>query len=88
MALLKTLENPIISTSAHLLDEEGNSPTVGLEKAKLFDQLDKLVDIIVDNGIDPGMEVSTILDLTHEEPVMVRQGLGWEQVAEWVAIAD
>lgn len=88
MALLKALENPIISTSAHLLDEGGNSPTVGLEKAKLFDQLDKSVDVIVDNGIEPGMEVSTILDLTNEEPVMVRQGLGWEQVAEWVAIAD
>src|SRR4028118_455854 len=46
--LLEILGNPIISTSAHLLDEEGNTPTLWLERAKLFDQLDKLVDVIID----------------------------------------
>lgn len=88
MALLQGLENPIISTSAHLLDEEGNTPTSGLERAKLFDELDKLVDIIVDDGSDPGSEVSTIIDLTNEEPVLVRQGLGWEEAAAWATMVS
>ncbi|MGB3203782.1 MAG: L-threonylcarbamoyladenylate synthase [Crinalium sp.] len=83
MALLKALENPIISTSAHLLDDDGNSPTLSMERVQLFDELDKLVDVIVDNGTESAMEVSTILDLTNEEPVMVRKGLGWEAVMNW-----
>jgi tRNA threonylcarbamoyl adenosine modification protein (Sua5/YciO/YrdC/YwlC family) len=82
-SLLQALGNPIISTSAHLADENGNAPTLGLEKAKLFDQLDKLVDIIVDTGSEPSDGVSTILDLTDEEPVIVRRGLGWEAATAW-----
>jgi len=83
MALLNALENPIISTSAHLLDDDGNAPTLNMERVQLFDELDKLVDVIIDNGAEPAMEVSTILDLTSEEPVMVRKGLGWEAVMNW-----
>ncbi|MBW4576867.1 MAG: threonylcarbamoyl-AMP synthase [Aphanothece sp. CMT-3BRIN-NPC111] len=88
LALLQALGNPIISTSAHLLDEDGNAPTVGLEQAKLFDQLDKLVDVIIDNGSEPGSEMSTILDLTEEEPTIVRQGLGWEAAIAWATPAS
>ncbi|NEP48296.1 MAG: threonylcarbamoyl-AMP synthase, partial [Moorea sp. SIO3C2] len=63
-ALLSALGHPIISTSAHLPNQDGDTPTVGLEPAKLFDALDGLVDIIVDNDLEPGFQVSTILDLT------------------------
>ncbi len=82
--LLQSLGNPIVSSSAHLPDEEGDFPTIGLEKARLFDALDNLVDIIIDDGIEPGSEVSTILDFTEEEPVVVRQGLGWQEVENWL----
>lgn len=82
-ALLQALGNPIISTSAHLVEDDAGVPAGGLERAKLFDQLDKLVDVIVDDGEEPGFEVSTILDLTEETPVMVRQGLGWEAASAW-----
>ncbi|MEG3438676.1 L-threonylcarbamoyladenylate synthase [Pannus brasiliensis CCIBt3594] len=83
-ALVETLENPIISTSAHLPDEEGDFPTIGLESARLFDALDKVVDIIVENGRDPGDKVSTIVDLTTDEPDIVREGLGWEELQPWL----
>lgn len=82
--LLQALGNPIISTSAHLPDDEGDFPTLGLEQAKLFDALDKLVDIVIDDGSEPGFQVSTILDLTDEEPTIVRQGLGWEEIMNWI----
>ena len=82
--LLQALENPIISTSAHIQDEDGEFPTVGAEKARLFDTLDGLVDLIIDNGNEPGFEVSTILDFTAEEPTLVRQGLGWQEAQEWL----
>jgi len=84
-ALLEALGNPIISTSAHLPNENGKTPTVELERAQLFDEFDSLVDIIVDDGLEPGFEVSTILDMTGEEPVMVRQGLGWEAAIAWAS---
>ncbi len=81
-ALLEALGNPIISTSAHLPDADDEISTVGRERVLLFDEFDSLVDIIVDDGSEPGFQVSTILDMTGSEPVMVRQGLGWE-AANW-----
>lgn len=83
--LLQVLGNPIISTSAHILEDEAGVPTDALEKAKLFDQLDKLVDVIVDDGSEDRLEVSTILDLTEEEPIIVRKGLGWEAATAWLS---
>ncbi|HBB35260.1 MAG TPA: threonylcarbamoyl-AMP synthase [Cyanobacteria bacterium UBA8803] len=82
-ALLEALGNPIISTSAHLPNDNGQTVQIGLERAKLFDQFDSLVDIIVDDGSEPGSQVSTILDMTGDEPKIVRQGLGWEAAKAW-----
>lgn len=84
-ALLEKLGNPIISSSAHLPDEGGEFPTFGLEKAKLFDALEKHVDIIIDEGSEPGTQVSTIVDLTAEEPAILRRGLGWEALQDVLA---
>jgi len=89
LALLNSLDNPIISTSAHLTqDEDEQAISVETEsnisRVELFDSLDKLVDVIVDNGSEPGYQVSTILDLTGEEPIITRRGLGWEEAAAWV----
>ena len=88
LALLDTLGNPIISTSAHLpQDDFERSLSVEIEsnisRVELFDRLDKVVDVIVDNGSEPGYQVSTILDLTAEEPIITRRGLGWEEAAAW-----
>lgn len=88
-ALLDALGNPIISTSAHLpQDENGQSLSTqtdaNISPAELFDRLDKLVDIIVDDGSELGYEVSTILDFTENEPAIARKGLGWEEAVTWV----
>lgn len=84
--LLKSLGNPLVSTSAHIPDEEGEYPTMYVEKALLFDALENQVDIIIDNSIDPGFKVSTILDFTTDEPQVVRQGLGWQEVENWLNV--
>ena len=84
--LLNTLGNPIVSTSAHIPDEDGEYPTMNLEKAYLFDALENQVDIIIDNQTDPGFNVSTILDFTTNEPEVVRQGLGWQEVENWLNV--
>lgn len=88
LALMEALGNPIISTSAHLSQvEAGGTLSVETEmnisRVELFDLLDKLVDVIVDNGESPRTQVSTILDLTGDEPIITRRGLGWEEAAAW-----
>jgi tRNA threonylcarbamoyl adenosine modification protein (Sua5/YciO/YrdC/YwlC family) len=85
--IIEVLGNPVISASAHLPDEDGSFPTIGLEKARLFDALEDRVDIIIDDELEPGVEVSTILDLTTEEPEIVRKGLGWEDAENWLVAA-
>jgi len=85
-ALLNALENPIISTSAHLTQDEDETALeteTNISQAELFDSLDKLVDVIVDDGSEPGYQVSTILDLIGQ-PTITRQGLGWEEAAAWI----
>ena len=82
--LLKSLGNPVVSTSAHIKDEDGEYPTMNVEKAYLFDALENQVDMIIDNSIDPGFEVSTILNFTTDEPELVRKGLGWQEVENWL----
>ncbi len=84
--LLKNLGNPIISTSAHIPDESGEYPTIGVEKALLFDALEKQVDIIIDNDTEPGFKVSTILDFTTDPPSVIRKGLGWKEVENWLNV--
>ncbi|BAZ15252.1 translation factor SUA5 [Calothrix sp. NIES-4071] len=78
LALLSALGNPIISTSAHLRpdDDIDTDFEQGITQAELFDRLEDLVDVIVDTGEEPTANTSTILDLTGDEPVLVRQGLG------------
>ncbi len=88
LALLHALGNPIISTSAHLPQEEEESlsaQTQGdISRVELFDRLDNLVDAIVDDGSELEYEVSTILDITTEAPAIARQGKGWEEAASWI----
>ena len=84
--LLQALGNPIVSSSAHLADQEGDFPTIGVEKARLFDDLDNLVDIIIDDSTEPGFDVSTIIDFTTEEPQVVRQAKGWQEVENWLTL--
>ncbi len=86
--LLEALGNPIVSTSAHIPDEDGELFTLGLEKARLFDALDSLVDIIIDTEDEPGFKVSTILDFTSNQPALVRKGLGWEELESWIDVVD
>lgn len=78
LEIMSVLNNPIISTSAHIDDDDELAGP--MEKAVLFDHLDKIVDIIIDDDSDPGNQVSTIIDLTDEEPTVMRQGLGMEMV--------
>lgn len=85
MALLTALGNPIISTSAHIHGNNGKVNTEEMEKAELFDYLDNIVDIIIDDENEQGNEVSTIIDFTTEPAEIVRNGLGWEEALKFIS---
>jgi len=61
----------------------GEACHVNWEQAELFDQLKDAVDIIVDDGSEPKYKVSTIVNLTQEEPEIIRRGLGWDLVSNY-----
>jgi tRNA threonylcarbamoyl adenosine modification protein (Sua5/YciO/YrdC/YwlC family) len=90
-SLLEALGNPVISTSATIglsADDEYSTITP-TSTAELFDAFDKLVDVIVDNGQPPNQNVSTVLDLCGEPIKVLRQGLGWGDIAPlltWEAV--
>ncbi len=88
LSLLEALGNPIISTSAHIppsdVDDDEWEEIEPLSRVELFDRMESLVDVIIDTGKEPGYQVSTILDLTEEQPTVIRQGLGWEHIEEWI----
>ncbi|MEM6754716.1 MAG: L-threonylcarbamoyladenylate synthase [Cyanobacteria bacterium P01_C01_bin.38] len=89
LSLLEALGNPIVSTSAHIPasdtdDDDEWEEQKPLSRVELFDRMESLVDVIIDTGKEPGYQVSTILDLTEQQPTVIRQGLGWEEVEGWI----
>jgi tRNA threonylcarbamoyl adenosine modification protein (Sua5/YciO/YrdC/YwlC family) len=69
-ALLSELGSPIISTSACLPDQG----FLG-DPDEIAETFARTVDLFLDGG-PCGIEPSTIIDLTQDEPVLVRQGKG------------
>jgi tRNA threonylcarbamoyl adenosine modification protein (Sua5/YciO/YrdC/YwlC family) len=70
--LVKLLGNPIISTSIKDEDEVIEYTT---DPSLIVEKWDKLVDFVIDGGYG-GNIGSTIIDLTGDEPVLVREGKG------------
>jgi tRNA threonylcarbamoyl adenosine modification protein (Sua5/YciO/YrdC/YwlC family) len=69
-AIAEKLGHPILSSSLPGdMVEEYTDPEL------IYEKFEKLVDIVIDAGVG-GMEYSTIIDLTEDEPVVTRQGLG------------
>jgi len=69
LALARGLGTPIIGTSANL---SGQPSALTAEEVET--QLDGKVDLIIDGGRCPGGKESTIVDLTGETPVILREG--------------
>jgi tRNA threonylcarbamoyl adenosine modification protein (Sua5/YciO/YrdC/YwlC family) len=68
--LLAEFGRPIISTSACLSDQDFLS-----DPEAIAETFDHIVDLFLDSG-PGGLEPSTIIDFTQDEPVVVRQGKG------------
>jgi tRNA threonylcarbamoyl adenosine modification protein (Sua5/YciO/YrdC/YwlC family) len=71
-AIVHELGNPIVSTSIKDEDEVIEYTT---DPELIFEKWGHLVDVVVDGGYG-GNIPSTVIDLTGDEPVLVRQGKG------------
>jgi tRNA threonylcarbamoyl adenosine modification protein (Sua5/YciO/YrdC/YwlC family) len=70
--IVKTLENPIITSSIHDDDdvlEYSTNPEL------IYEKYEGLVDIVIDGGFGQ-ITASTVVDCTDIEPVIIREGLG------------
>lgn len=70
--LVKTLGNPIVSTSIHDDDEVLEYTT---DPELIFEKWQNRVDIVVDGGFGDNY-ASTVIDLTNDEPEVIREGKG------------
>lgn len=71
-AIIKSLGNPILSTSLHDTTEVADYMT---DPEEIEEKFRKLVDIVVDSGAG-GNVPSTIIDCSGNEPILIRQGAG------------
>ncbi|GAB6119287.1 L-threonylcarbamoyladenylate synthase [Dysgonomonas termitidis] len=70
--LVHTLGNPIMTTSVKDDDEVIEYTT---DPELIYERYQDLVDIVIDGGYG-GIEASTIVDCTGDEPEIIRQGKG------------
>ena len=71
-ALVNALGNPIISTSIKDEDEVIEYTT---DPELIYEKWENLVDVVIDGGYG-GNIPSTVIDLTGDEPILIREGKG------------
>jgi tRNA threonylcarbamoyl adenosine modification protein (Sua5/YciO/YrdC/YwlC family) len=70
-ALLEELAQPLLGTTLILPDE--SEPLTDPEEIR--QRLEKLIDLVIDGGAC-SLEPTTVIDLTEEQPILLRQGRG------------
>jgi len=70
LALIQRLGNPIIGTSANI-----SGQPAALTAEEVGQQLGGKIDFIINGGKCPGGKESTVVDITRESPIILRQGI-------------
>jgi len=68
--LIRDLGNPLIGTSANI-----SGQPAALTAAEVEQQLGEGIDLVIDGGRCPGGKESTIVDITHQPPIILREGI-------------
>ena len=78
IALADGLGMPVVGTSANL----SGKPSV-LTAGEVYAQFGAKIDLIIDGGRCPGGRESTVVDVTGEKPVVLRQGaISWDELKQ------
>lgn len=71
--IIKALGHPLLSTSAYDISDEGHEYYTDPEE--LHEKYGKIVDMVIAGGYG-GLEPSTVVDCTGDDPLIIRQGAG------------
>ncbi len=75
-ALLAELAEPLVSSTLVLPDTNGSEPGVPLTQGwEIKERLDHVLDAVLDSA-DCGTEMTTVIDLSGDEPEIIRRGAG------------
>lgn len=72
LEIVRQLGNPIVSTSIH---DEDTILEYATDPELIFEKWQNLVDVVIDGGYGANVG-STVIDLSGEEPEVIRVGLG------------
>jgi len=72
LEIVKQLGNPIISTS---IRDEDDVLEYTTDPELILEKWDNLVDLVIDAGYGDNV-ASTVIDLSEESPIIVREGKG------------
>lgn len=70
--LVRNLGNPILTTS---IKDEDEVIEYSIDPELIYEKYQDIVDIVIDGGYG-GIEASTVIDCTGNEPEIIRQGKG------------
>lgn len=85
LELIRELGRPVIAITAKLPGVEDAQPDSG-NRELFLSRFDNIVDVIVDNQEALEADGTTVVDLTGEEPVLIREGLGIDRLKEAIAL--
>lgn len=85
LELIAELGRPVLAITAKIPDVEHAHPEDG-DRELFLSRFDKVVDVVVDDQLPLPAEETTIVDLTGDEPELLREGLGMDGLREAVAL--
>jgi tRNA threonylcarbamoyl adenosine modification protein (Sua5/YciO/YrdC/YwlC family) len=85
LELIEELGNPVLAITAKMPGVEYGRPEDG-DKQMYLSRFDKVVDVVVDDQEPLSSDETSIVDLTGNTPVLLRQGLGMERLEEAIAL--
>ncbi len=86
--LVEELGDPLIASTARHPDYSGSTGNGTTDRLELFRRFEKQVDLIVDNEQSLPSEPSTIVDMTNEQPEVIRAGKGLDKFLEVCAVSN
>lgn len=82
---IQELGRPVMAITAKLPGVDHGQPD-GDDRELYLSRFDKVVDLVVDHQQDLSGNETTVLDLTGDQPELIREGLGMELLREAVAL--
>lgn len=82
LSLIRELNRPLLAITARLDDVDNGDPASADHRELFLSRFEHLVDVIIDDQQELSDRESTIVDLTGDQPELLREGPGMERLRE------